>query len=256
MSFHRLLLAALLACFVVVAIAQVDETADTEAEDAEADDYEHPEEETDVGIFAHTIFDAQLADSQYKFFTIGQPVKAHVTMINAPDNLPYDVFFLSSYITRLHDHNPLQNYSGIRLERSIAGGESATFRYEFTPMHVDPMDYTLVVRFFARDHNNNTYFVIAYNNTVSLEEHDGTDAETVFTYAFLAAIVICAGYVVKLKYFKSRPSRSSGSSAARQSSTGIEAGTKAAYNPDFISSDHLAFKEAYMRRTTPSPKKQ
>lgn len=252
----RLLLLALVAMSFFTVHALVDEDVDSVEEPLTTDDDSQEETERDpnaiYGVFSRAFFDGQDVLHAPRF-PAGEKAYASIGFANDIKNPAYDVFFVNGYLTRLGDHvNHLQNFSFVRHERTVARGETASFRYAFTPdAMLEPMDYNLVIRVYFRNDANNTFVAVAYNSTVSIDEPLGTDPKTILTFLTIAAIIAAVVYVVGARRKKSS------SFAPRASRSQVESGTnKDAYDPEYVSSEHLKFREAILRKSSPSPSKR
>lgn len=263
MSLRQLLLAlialSLVASFVVADDAANDDSAydsgDASAEDASGsveDDEASRDPNAIYGVYARAIFDGQDFLSAPRF-PAGEKVEATIGFSNDVKNPTYDVFFVSAHITRLGDHmNHFQNFSGVRHERAVAKGETATFRYAFTPdAMIEPMEYNLVVRLFFRNDNNQTFAAVAYNTTIVIEEPLGTDPKTIMTFLTIGGIFAAVGYVVNARRKKT-------TKKPRAANTPAVSGTSgSAFDPEYISKEHLNYREALMnRKASSSPVKR
>eukprot|EP00331_Platyophrya_macrostoma_P004770 CAMPEP_0176413886 /NCGR_PEP_ID=MMETSP0127-20121128/4946_1 /TAXON_ID=938130 /ORGANISM="Platyophrya macrostoma, Strain WH" /LENGTH=256 /DNA_ID=CAMNT_0017793713 /DNA_START=58 /DNA_END=828 /DNA_ORIENTATION=+ len=253
MSVRMLLLALVAMALFTSCAAQVDvdeENIDNAAVEDDSQDEVARDPNAIYGVFSRAFFDGQdvlLAPR----FPAGEKAYATIGFSNDAKNPAYDVFFVSGFLTRLGDHlNHLQNFSFVRHERSVAAGETASFRYAFTPdAMLEPMDYNLVIRVYFRNDANNTFVAVAYNSTVSIDEPLGTDPKTILTFVTIAAIIGSVVYVVGARRKKS-------SYAPRVSRTQVESGTKDAYDPEYVSSEHLKFRETLLRKSSASPNKR
>lgn len=186
-------------------------------------------------------------------FPAGEKVGSTIAFSNDLKNAPYTVFFVSGFIARLGDHNPMQNFSGTRQEALVQPGETATFKYTFTPdKMLDPQDYNLVLRLFFTTDSNKTFAAVAYNASVTIADPLGTDPRTVATFATIAAIFGAVGYLLNLRWKKSSKSRPRASAAVA-----AESGTKDnTYDKDYVSDEHIKFAEAIAaRKSSQSPSK-
>lgn len=254
MSIRQLLLALIALSLVASFVRAQDPTEDVEAEDPSIAEGEDEERDPNAiyGVFARTIFDGQDIIATPRF-PAGEKVHATIGFSNDIKNPTYDVFFVTAHITRLGDHlNHFQNYSGIRHDRTVARGETATFRYAFTPdALIEPMEYNLVVRLYFRNDNNQTFAAVGYNSTIVIEEPLGTDPKTIMTFLTIGAIFAAVGYLVNLRRKKSPK-------ATRSKLEPVVSGTgSAAFDPEYVSKEHLKFREALLtRKSSSSPVKQ
>lgn len=254
MSATRAIILALVAMTLVASLVKAQDEAAAEATDVDeseeiADDSSVERDPNAIyGVFARAVFDGQDVFAA-PHFPAGEKASAYIGFSNDVKNPTYDVFFVSAYITRLGDHfNHLQNFSGIRHERSIARGETATFRYTFTPdAMLEPMEYNLVVRLFFRNDGNQTFAAVAYNSTIVVDEPLGTDPKTIMTFLTIGAIIAAVVYVYNARKPKTYKPRGKAV---------VESGTnQSAFDPDYVSKEHLAFRESLLRKSSASPKK-
>jgi translocon-associated protein subunit alpha len=253
MSIRQLLLA-LIALSLVASFARAqDENAEASPEEEEPSMEEEERDSNAIyGVFARAFFDGQDFLSVPRF-PAGEKAFATIGFSNDIKNPTYDVFFVSGHITRLGDHlNHFQNFSGIRHERAVARGETATFRYAFTPdAMLEPMEYNLVVRLFFRNDNNQTFGAVAFNSTIIVEEPLGTDPKTVMTFLTIGAIFAAVAYVVNSRRKKTYKPRVSKSEPA------VSGTSNAAFDPEYVSKEHLSYREALLtRKASSSPVKR
>lgn len=256
MSIRQLLLA-LIALSLVASFARAqEETADEVPLGEDGEDASIEEEERDpnaiYGVFGRAIFDGQDLMGVPRF-PAGEKVYSTIGFSNDVKNPTYDVFFVSAHITRLGDHlNHFQNFSGIRHDRAVARGETATFRYTFTPHEaLEPMEYNLVVRLFFRNDNNQTFAAVAYNSTIIVEEPLGTDPKTIMTFLTIGAIFAAVAYVVNARRPKVSKPR------ATKAEPEVSGTSTAAFDPEYIGKEHLKFREALLnRKASASPAKR
>lgn len=255
MSIRQLLLA-LIALSLVASFARAqEETAEEVPLGDDGDDSIEEERDPNAisGVFGRAIFDGQDLLGVPRF-PAGEKVYTTIGFANDVKNPAYDVFFVSAHITRLGDHlNHFQNFSGIRHDRAVARGETATFRYTFTPHEaLEPMEYNLVVRLFFRNDNNQTFAAVAYNSTIIVEEPLGTDPKTIMTFLTIGAIIAAVAYVINLRRPKTSKPRATKKVEAEVSGT-----STAAFDPEYISKEHLNFREALLtRKSSASPVKR
>lgn len=253
MSIRQLLLALVALSFVAFVVRAND---DTDAIDVETNDIEDGSEQAEdrdpnaiSGVFARAFFDNQDVLSVPRF-PAGEKIYTNVGFSNDIKNPTYDVFYIGAFITRLGDHfNHLQNFSGIRHERPVARGETANFRYAFTPdALLEPLEYNLVVRLYFRNDGNQTFAVTAYNSTIVIEDPLGTDPKTIMTFLTIGAIFAAVAYIVNSRRKKAYVPR--GRAA-------VVSGTNSnVYDPEYVSKEHLQYRDAVLRRSSASPNKR
>jgi translocon-associated protein subunit alpha len=255
MSIRQLLLA-LIALSLVASFARAQEETAEEVPLGEDSEEAIEEEERDpnaiYGVFGRAIFDGQDLLGVPRF-PAGEKVYTTIGFSNDAKNPTYDVFFISAHITRLGDHlNHFQNFSGVRHDRAVARGETATFRYTFTPHEaLEPMEYNLVVRMFFRNDNNQTFAAVAYNSTIIVEEPLGTDPKTIMTFLTIGAIIAAVAYVINVRRPKTTKPR------VKKVEPEVSGTSTAAFDPEYISKEHLNFREALLnRKSSSSPVKR
>lgn len=256
MSIRQLLLALIALSLVAsFARAQEEENADEvplEDEDASSSEDEERDPNAIYGVFGRAFFDGQDLLSVPRFHA-GEKAFATIGFSNDIKNPTYDVFFVSGHITRLGDHmNHFQNFSGIRHDRAVTRGETATFRYAFTPdAMLEPMEYNLVLRLFFRNDNNQTFAAVAYNSTIVVDEPLGTDPKTIMTFLTIGAIIAAVGYIVNSRRKKTYKPR------AKKNEPEVSGTSTAAFDPDYVSKEHLSYREALLtRKSSSSPVKR
>ena len=250
-SIRWILLAMLISAMVIGARAQDDEEPEVDAEEQEDEEY-IPEEKDQglTGIVGRAMFEGQEFDVVPKFHA-GEKVTTYVTFTNAAENPQFDIFFVAAALNHVSDPTYFfQNFSGTRHARIVAGGETATFKYTFTPDEMlDPRDYNLVVRSFFRNDNNQTFIAVAFNETVTIMDPLGTDPQTILTFATIFAII---GAVA---YFFMSTRKTTHKPAAR--SQKVETGTSGdGFDPDYVSNEHMKYQEAINRKSSQSPKRK
>ncbi|ESL08057.1 hypothetical protein TRSC58_04248 [Trypanosoma rangeli SC58] len=191
----------------------------------------------------------------------GSKANALVAYRNSQREHQHTVVLIAGYLTSVKVYSQvIQNFSVVRHARIVQPGDTTSFQYSFTPDPLlEPTDYNLILGLYFHDNvTNNTYFVTAFNDTVSVDESLETDPRTILTYLTLFCLFGGAAYFLALKlgfvaFLKAK--RAGGSSGRR-----VEVGTKGeGYDPDYISSEHYKYKEALLQRnssSSPSKKKK
>lgn len=257
MKMTKVLLLALIGMLLFSAMFVRAQDEDVPAEDlpagdeeaaGEVDDSDYVESQRDpntiTGIFSRATF---ANDFSAPRLPAGEKVTTNVAFSNDAENPAYTVHFVIASLTHVADPNYyIQNFTATRHNRQINGGETHTFRYQFTPdANLDPNDYGLVVRLYFVNDANQTFVTVAYNDTVTITDPLGADPRTFMTFGTIAAIIGGVWYVVvgrKKKAYKP---------AARKST--VEMGTGASFDPDYVSADHIKFSE---RKQSSSPNKR
>jgi translocon-associated protein subunit alpha len=252
MSVSKLLALLLLLSVALCVVVRAQEEAEDAAAGADEDfDATSDDDASDrvTGMTARTFFlgqDPTVAPT----FPAGEKVVAHVALSSEAKNPAYTVFFLNGFVSRLGDfNNAIQNFSGTRHNVVVQGGETATFTYTFQPdKMLEPQDYNLVIRLFFSTDANKTFAAVGFNSSITVSDPLGADPKTFATFATIAAIIGAAAYAVNLrrkKTYKPRPRAST------------ETGTKDnTYDPAYISEEHTRFRDAILRKATPSPSKK
>lgn len=253
----RQLLLALIALSLVASFARAqDESVETEDIAVDEDIAGADEEERDPnaisGVFGRAFFDGQdlLAVPR---FPAGEKAFATIGFSNDLKNPTYEVFFVTAHITRLGDHlNHYQNFSGVRHNRAVARGETATFRYSFIPhATVEPMEYNLVVRLYFRNDNNQTFAAVAYNSTIIVDEPLGTDPKSIGLVLTFAAMIGGAVFFYNSRAKKTYKPR------VKKSEPEVTGTSKSSFDPEYVSKEHMKFREALLtRKSSSSPAKR
>ncbi|KEG07504.1 translocon-associated protein subunit alpha [Trypanosoma grayi] len=173
----------------------------------------------------------------------------------------HTVILVAGYLTPLNVYeHVVQNFSIVRHARPVRPAETTSFQYSFTPdAQLEPNEYNLILGlYYSDDATNNTYFITAFNGTVTVEEALGTDPKTVLTYLTLLGLLGGGAYLLasKVGLVAVLKARRHGGSARRR----VEIGTNGdGYDPDYVSEEHHRYKEAVLQRhasSSPSKKKK
>nr|CCC91344.1 conserved hypothetical protein [Trypanosoma congolense IL3000] len=261
----KLLFALTVACLFAPAVAFAEEasadsktTAKSEAENDDITNEDAADGEKIIEPTTRAIFPKKQMDTTPTFHA-GSPVDVLIAFRNNDQRVKNTVVLVAASVFPARAYGQaLQNFSAIRHARSVKFGETVTFHYTFTPHALlEPNDYNLVVGlYYKKDEDSQPQFIVAFNDTVTIEASLDTDPSTVLTYLTILAAVVGAGYtlVSKLGLLNFFRKKSQPTSERRR----VEIGTNGdGYDPDYVSDEHLRYKEAILqRRTSQSPKKK
>ncbi|CBH12282.1 hypothetical protein, conserved [Trypanosoma brucei gambiense DAL972] len=235
--------------------------ADGAAKTAESDDAEREGETEEEKLFLPTVqaIFPKVRGGSTPTFHAGSRVDALIAFRNNDQRQNSTVLLVSASVAPAHTPNQiLQNFSAIRHARIVQYRESASFHYTFTPHALlEPNDYHLIVGvYYKNGETEQPQFVAAFNETVAIEASLDTDPSTILTYLTLLAITCAVVYVLASKYGILSLLRGKNESSSERRR--VEVGTKGdGYDPDYVSEEHLRYKEAVlMRRSSQSPKKK
>jgi len=250
-----LLLLALVALFAVARADEIDPVGDAEEENFDAEDASAGN--LNQGVFARAFFENQDPTVTPRFVA-GESAVAMIGFTTDPrTGGTHDLMFTEGFLNRVGDTNPankIQGFGYVRYQRIVKNGETVTLRYKFTPhASLDAQDYNLGIRVVFRDAANQTFSVVAFNSTITIEEPAGIDTETVTTFLVIGAIIAGAVYLNKLRNPKKRSSKPTVAPASKK----VESGTSdTSYDPDYVSKEHLQFVENMKRKSSASPNKK
>lgn len=256
---RSLLLLALVAMLAIhVRAEEVDPVADAEDESFDAEG-EAATGSPSQGVFARAFFENQDPTVTTPRFVAGESNVALIGFTSDPrTGATHDLLFTEGFLNRVGDTNPankIQGFGYVRYSRAVKSGETVTLRYKFTPhASLDAQDYNLGIRVVFRDAANQTFSVVAFNSTISVEEPAGIDTETITTFLVIAGLITGGFYLNKLRNpSKKRSSKPASSSESKK----VESGTSgASYDPDYISKEHSKYLETLKRKSSASPSKK
>ncbi|KAG8347506.1 putative Translocon associated protein (TRAP) alpha subunit [Trypanosoma vivax] len=150
----------------------------------------------------------------------------------------------------------LQNFSAVRHARQVLSGETVSLHYSFTPHPLlEPNEYNLALGlFYTQSATNETHYVNVFNDTVTIDASLDTDPQTYLTYLVLIVLMGVIGYYAAGAFGIFRHGQKGSGSGERRR---VEVGTRGeGYDPDYVSSEHLRYKEAVLqRKNSQSPKR-
>ena len=188
----------------------------------------------------------------------GDKVEVLVAFSNAKDNQPLTVLFAQAHLMyagtavspQTDGGNYVMNFSGTMYNHVVRPSETGTFKYAFaTDPQTDPRAYDLAVRLYFSTEQNASYVSTAFQGTVLMEDAKGIDYQTIGT---VTAIIAAAAYFGNRYLGKTTRGRTSVPKNLVETSSG------AAYDPDFVSKEHLRWVEEASARTkgkSTSPKR-
>lgn len=191
----------------------------------------------------------------------GYPVESVIACRNGGEKYENQTaVIVSGFLQPLNTFNMiLQNFSFVRHGRSIVGGETVTFLYEFIPSsYLEPGDYNLVLGvYFQASETNETFYMPAYNSTITLEASN-SDPRTIMTYITLLAILCGIVYGVAAHLgvsspLKKQPIRKSSPDSPK--STSPTSPLNDSCDMSYVSKEHQKFYESLLNQNS-SPKRK
>ncbi|CAD2218339.1 Translocon-associated protein (TRAP), alpha subunit, putative [Angomonas deanei] len=227
-------------------------TAEEDVEDIDLDDDEVNHAEESAAYYCYAFFPNQT----HPTLPTGSKSQSLIGYQNNHKSNTQTVVLVAGYLQPKGTYGTvLQNFSVVRQARTVKPKESVSFQYFFTPdVYFEPGDYNLVIGLYVQDTTtNSTSFVVGYNSTVALREPLGTDPRTILTYFTLLAIIGGVGYLFRDKIV---PQKASAPKRTAQSDRMVSQkgdGEKSdAIDTDYISKDHLQYKQQLIDKTASS----
>ncbi|ORC87877.1 uncharacterized protein TM35_000191210 [Trypanosoma theileri] len=225
----------------------------------DGDDVYGGDESDDGAVMARAIF-PNSAGVVNPTLPAGTPTDALLAYRHQQAGHRHTVVLIAGYLSPHNAYGDvIQNFSIVRHARPVDPAETVSFQYRFTPdAMLEPNDYNLVLGLYCHDNiTNNTFFVTAFNGTVSVDESLTTDPKTILTYITLLALFGGVAYFVASKLglvAVLKGMRNGGSKGRRR----VEVGTNGeGYDPDYIAREHQVYRETVLQRNaSSSPKKK
>lgn len=264
---RTLLLLGLLALLIVSHVRAQDDGATEAAEEEEteyvpADAYEDAADQYRPPFITRAIFPNSTSSILVPKLPAGAPSTALIAFQNNAIGAAHQLVLVAGYLQPLNSFQTvLQNFSVVRQARTVQPSETVTVQYTFTPdASFEPGEYSLVIGvYFADVATNETSFAVAYNGTVYVDEALGTDPRTILTYITLMAIFGAIAFYVADRFhiIKMIEASRHGGKKSGNKSQNVEMGTGGqGYDPDYVSKEHLRYRDDVMRKSSASPKRQ
>ncbi|KAH9600505.1 Translocon-associated protein (TRAP) [Trypanosoma melophagium] len=241
--------------------AETISTKDAAAAESEDEDV-YTGDDTDGGsVMARAIFPNSVGVLS-PTLPAGAPADALLSYRHQQTGHRHTVVLLAGYLAPHNTHGQvIQNFSIVRHARPVNPAETVSFQYRFTPdAMLEPNEYNLVLGLYYHDNiTNNTFFVTAFNDTVTVDESLSADPKTLLTYITLLVLFGGVAYFVaaKVGLVAVLKGMRNGRSKGRRR---VEVGTNGeGYDPDYITREHHAYRESVLQRnasSSPSKKKK